>query len=425
MNALLESRSGVLTGSRARKIQLSVKSVKVQDVAYWFSIALIFVFATRDFIGALVPSAPMGYLMYALSATVVFLGILSLGSVNIYVIACIILVEMVALSSYAGATSFAQREYISLIFFDVSSMLNVCVFLLAFARVEKPDQLNKHLIVLSVVCLTVIVAATLSGNYSSDGRGLNYLGVGIGSVVWISYLIQASFSTRGPKQIAFICLSVFSGLFVAIYGNRGALVAIFMFIIYSVVRYTDMRHKIGIALVLLLGVALFSVLSSEIYSAVTSLVNEFGIYSRNLTLSLSNSLLYSTHRDVIWLDCIKSLEDHWFSGYGFAYDRVIGGAYDVYAHNIVLELCLIFGILPGLGLFFAHMAVGFWMCFKCDSDGWSRVYAPFFITSTAVLMFNSSLLTLSIFWGSYGLLFAYLRTTKLRQRQARSERQSG
>lgn len=419
MNALLKFEAISSPGTGVSKRRLSVESITLQDVSYWLSIGLIFVFATRDFMNALMPSLPMSLLMYALSALIVFLGVLSLRTANMYTIACILLIELAAMGSQAWSSSFAQREYIERIFFDIASMVNICVFLIAFARVENPDRLRRHLLLLSISCMAIIIAATVSGNYSSDGRELNYLGVGIGSVVWVSFMIQAAFTCRGACRLLFACLSVFCGFFVALYGNRGALMAILVFSIFALVRYTNMRRKVTLAVVLLLGMALLSAFSAEVYSAILSLVGDLGIYSRNLTLSLSDSLLNSTHRDTIWLECIRNLEGNWFFGYGFAYDRVIGGAYNVYAHNILLELCLIFGIIPGAIIFLAHMAVGLWMCFKCESDGWSQVYAPFFITSTTVLIFNSSLLTLSLFWGSYGLLFAYIRLKKMRQKQMR------
>lgn len=415
MNAFPNYENNLPTSLCLKKRRLSVDSITLQDVAYWLSIALIFVFATRDFVGALSPSLPLNLLMYVLSASIIFLGILSLRMANIYAIACVLFIEMAALGSCAWSSSFMQREYVAQIFFDIASMLNISVFLIAFARVEKPDRLRGHLLVLSIVCMAIIIAATLSGNYSSDGRDLNYLGVGIGSIIWVSFMIQASFTCRGVRRAVFACMSVICTLFVALYGNRGALVGILVFAVFSLVRYTNARHKVSIAIALLLGVALLSVFGAEMYSTILLFVNDLGIYSRNLTLSLSDSLLDSTHRDTIWLECIRAFDGHWLFGYGFAYDRVLGGAYNVYAHNIVLELCLIAGVIPGVLLFLAHMAIGLWMCFRCDSDAWSQVYAPFFISSTTVLMFNSSLLTLSIFWGSYGLLFAYLRSRKMQR----------
>lgn len=417
MNASLDKplkNEDVMTIAGQRgNAKLTFESITIPGIAYWLCLILVFVCSTRDFLNALFPSLPLALCMYAVSALVIFAGVLSLRSANPYALSCIVLVELIAAASFACSPSLVQKDYIAGMFFDVSSLLNTFAYLIAFARMEKPERLRRHLLVLAIVCMAIIIVATLSGRYASEDRELNYLGVGIGSVVWICYLTQSAFVDSGKPRVVSIVASVASIGFVAVYGNRGSLVAVMAFLVFCLVRYTNMKRKALIATLLAVAVALFSVFGDVLYSTLISFVNDLGIYSRNLTLSLSDSLLTSTNRDSIWAQCMERLDGHWLTGYGLAYDRVIGGASNVYAHNMLIELWLIFGLIPGSLLFLAHIVIGVKMCFSRTDTDWSRLYAPFFIASTVLLMFNSSFLILPIFWGGYGLLFAYGRSKSL------------
>ena len=55
------------------------------------------------------------------------------------------------------------------------------------------------------------------------------------------------------------------------------------------------------------------------------------------------------------------------------------------------------------------------LCFCKDDLEWSKLFAPFFISSTVLLMFNNSFCQLGFFWASSGVYLAYQKEKRRRK----------
>ena len=72
----------------------------------------------------------------------------------------------------------------------------------------------------------------------------------------------------------------------------------------------------------------------------------FNIRSRTIEL-LINDIYHSSGRNIIYSNMITNINSHPFLGVGIAGDRAIMGDSALYAHNIILEILVSFGIIIG------------------------------------------------------------------------------
>lgn len=366
---------------------------------------LLFLLASKECLKLIIPIFPWTSFIYLLSFCVIILGI---KKINILNYAFIIIIMSLVIVSCLFASNSAQAQYINKLFFSLSSLISLWMYSISLSTVKDIQKYNVYLIKISYLVMLLLIITVLTNRYVSEGRSVNYLGVGISSVVWISFIIQEAFTNRSKVRLIHIISSCVFSLFIIIYGNRGSVIAIGVFFIYAMFKYTDIKRKTIVFFTMTIILAGFSYFRDYLLLFLITSINKIGIFSRNMNLLAEGALSYTTHRtDEIWVNILAYAKQRLFLGYGIAYDRVIGGNINIYSHNLVLELWLTFGMVTGSILIFLHIYIGYKMVFRVYNPMWSKLFVPFYITSTVVLMFNSSLWQLGIFWASYGIYFAY------------------
>jgi hypothetical protein len=85
----------------------------------------------------------------------------------------------------------------------------------------------------------------------------------------------------------------------------------------------------------------------EIIRLFLMLIQKMGMSTRIIDMLISGDILESSGRNILQEQLMQAVSNNWF-GYGIAGDRAIVGAY---AHNILIELWVSFGVIVGTALF--------------------------------------------------------------------------
>ena len=386
--------------------------IKISNLIVVCSLAVLFLFATHDSIVRLWPVLPYTIFEYFFLGILIFLTVYSKCRINKRSILLFITVYFVVfLNLMIGENQ--QREYVESLFLNLGQASKLWAFFIVFSLIKDEKKWFQYLIWIAYICMFFVIVTTLNGLYSGTNREVNYLGIGITGALWIPIIMQRAFISEGKIRVIHTISTVIMILFSAIYGNRGSVVAVVTFLIYCILHYTKLRKKVQMSILIGIVVIVAYTQQDIIQSSLSSVVSHFGVNSRNLTLLLSGQISYTTHRaDEIWVTIKDAILDKPFIGYGLCYDRVLGGDISIYAHNLILEVWVSFGVIIGSALIAAHLWIGCRMCFDNKNVNWSNLFSPFFISMTTLLMFNNSFCQLGYFWISYGVYFAFLKWRK-------------
>lgn len=393
---------------------LSKTKIRISTLKDWLLILSIFVVSSHDCLVRLFPVLPYSALSILLFALLLIIAVTFKSVSNQRAIIFLVFVYIVIGFSYLFASGY-QADFIKTLLLQPQAAARLWVFFIAFAMIKQPEKWHDRLLWLAYISVFLLAVTALTGKYTAADRVLNYVGLGISSAMWVPIIIQHAFLSEGRTRTLHIVGASISIVFVAIYGNRGSLLAILAYVIYCILKYTKVRRKFLIIFLLCIFGRIIYTYQTAIITFIANHVSRFGIYSRNLTLYLNGNITYTTHRtDEIWVRVMDAIKERPYLGYGLCYDRVLNGAIDVYAHNLVLELFVSFGIPIGGLLLILHGILGVKTAVGYMENDWERILSPFWVTSTVLLMFNNSFCQLGFFWIPYGIYFAYLKNAKLK-----------
>lgn len=386
--------------------------ISVNQLIDFLAITCVFIFSTREYISKLFPSIPYVVLGYFVFVFLIASLALEQNRINLRAVCFLIGAGIVCFLCWV-VSSGVQKEYIHTLLIEPYALIKLWVYFIAFSLIRNPQEFRKRLLIIAYVNMALLIFVTVKGLYSTSAGTVNYVGLGISGAVWIPLIIFHAFVTEGKMRMVHNISSALFLLFIAIYGNRGSLLAIVGFVCFCFIRYTKINQKIAVVSLLGTGTFVLYLFQEEIWSYILDFVSRTGLYSRNLTLITAGRLSYSTHRtDEIWVRVLEAIKEDVLTGRGLCYDRVLSGDISIYAHNLVLEVLLSFGIVFGGILIIMHFRIGIDCCANIQDHDWEALFFPFFVTTTLLLMFNSSLCLLSTFWLPYGTFFAWKKAKK-------------
>ena len=120
--------------------------------------------------------------------------------------------------------------------------------------------------------------------------------------------------------------------------------------------------------------------------------NNFNIRSRTIEL-LINDIYHSSGRDIIYSNMVANIKTHPLLGVGIAGDRAIMGDSALYAHNIILEILVSFGIVIGSMI----------------------IILLFFLMTFAIIKSNVKMYNIIIIWISIGFISLLFSESYLRE----------
>lgn len=296
-----------------------------------------------------------------------------------------------------------NAPYIKNILFSGHFIKYVILFAAAFLFEDDPDRRVRQLTVIAMLSLLTYQLGAWLSVYDDS----SYMDIGYGCAPWWILLTQGIFYHKN-WIVKLLCTvtSLYFAVFIALYGNRGALLLIVLATIILLATYLPSRYIIVFGGLVLVGVIVLALCWEQILLlAEKSFLAGDGV-SRNLRLLLSGQLMYDSGRFPIYRACLNSIAEHPFLGVGACGDRVVTVSHD-YAHNIILELCVEYGVIIGGLIYLFLLYIGFRMLFKCKDRAWRALFLPFYVFSMVELFFSGTYLQSGHLLASVVIYFAY------------------
>ena len=197
------------------------------------------------------------------------------------------------------------------------------------------------------------------------------------------------------KRLGYWILFILSTVLLFIFGTRGPLLAVAVFITFEIVarliisKASVKRYILFFVIVILIFAVLSTNLIIEFMEFLSQCFEEIGFSTRIFDMFIEGELSYSSGRDKLSEQIVAAIGEKPILGYGIFGDRVITGG--SYVHNIFLELWCDFGIFIGTAVMIA-LIVLIVKALKCSKDG--TVF--YFILMLISLVFTKLMLS-----GSY------------------------
>lgn len=281
---------------------------------------------------------------------------------------------------------------------------------LFFSIVDRPEDIievvRKFCVYDFIFLIVLQLVPRLISGYFSD---VNYEGI----IVKRPYSLSFGYSMLLPvivflyifitrKKILYLICAFLGGVTIFLYGNRGALGMIIIFLclmtIDNIRECKDTSYKIFKIMIVSLLAIVGVLFLNKIVIELVHILHSFGIESRTLNFLAAGDILDTSGRDVLWDAVIKAIHKQGAFGYGFFGDRPFVGPihYVGYAHNIFLELVVSFGVI-GIVIIAKICFDSIYMLFVCKDKKWRQVFIIFFSVSCQLLI-SMSMWYVMEFW---------------------------
>lgn len=304
-------------------------------------------------------------------------------------------IQYAAYTEVATVLSEERRDFILFI---------LTLFLVGAAY--RSEKVIDYLHVLSVYAIfadlaSLIIFGTDTLQISDDNMGMAYK-------LLPHVALTAGYFFEKYKKIDLIAMIIGFVLLIS-YGTRGPVVAIIVFAFAYFVFVKQTKNKIVAYLAIILFLLVVFLFMDEIIDFLREIVSSMGMSTRILDSFKEGEIADPNGRDNInktLLSVIK--ENPW--GLGVAADREFTTAY---AHNIILELWVSFGVLGGSLIFGILIALYISALSKCESSKEKTFIIALLCTNSFFKLFlSSSYLLEPNFFLLIGLCVGIIRRAK-------------
>lgn len=298
---------------------------------------------------------------------------------------------------------------------------------LFFSLISDSKELKKIIKIYAYISMASLVVFSMIPAILNNGWvDVNH----VGEMVKRRYSLSFGYSMTLPtiiflyffiiqKRIHYLVFSVLGLISIFTMGSRGPLLIIILFIMLMVLRgIVDAEGREGRiskikSILKIFAIGLLALLL--IYYFIIPIIPTIEIKSRTLQMLLSGDLTKGNGREVIWSSVFENAKDHWVFGLGVFGDRpiVFPLNYAGYAHNILLELFISFGVL-GIAVIVIIFVHFIYMMFYCQDKSLRDMYLIFFAVACQLLL-SMSFWYVFEFWAAFALVF------KARQMESRNK----
>lgn len=127
------------------------------------------------------------------------------------------------------------------------------------------------------------------------------------------------------------------------YGSRGPILCICALVILYMMVYKKVHMHIWLYIFFVISIVCTTFFYEDILNLLSIFIQRIGMSTRVIDMILYGEIFNSTGRNAIQNTLFEALKLNWL-GYGIAGDRAIAGTY---AHNLLLELWVSYGIILG------------------------------------------------------------------------------
>ena len=270
------------------------------------------------------------------------------------------------------------------------------------------ERCDRILYVTSIVAVLIVTLSTMMGG-GTLGEGededmtRSYSMLAPTLVVFFHY-----YRFRKPFDL-FVSFIGFFLIFAL--GARGPLACVILFFVLYFMIFREYKHPVFVRSIMVILFFIVILFFNYIINALSALSANLGLSTRILEFAGYGLQDQSLGREIIYANVFEQAVHGPFWGSGFCADRVFSNFYDTdtYAHNVVLELWVEFGIVPGsviIGLILLFMI----LAIKNIGSYEGRVFMLImFVSGICSLLFSSSYLVSSMFFITVGLFISYAR----------------
>ena len=244
--------------------------------------------------------------------------------------------------------------------------------------------------------------------------------LGFGYDMLLPTLVFLAYAFKGSQGKVNAVLAFAGVAMILLAGNRTPLtilaVATIVFWAYCSYCKGAKASKVLIQILLFALVALFFLaFYDQILGFIASSMESVGLSSRSINAMINGSFSEANGRDTIYGKALELIEQGSFFGYGLYGDRYYLGptVYWGYPHNILYELQITFGAVPGTLILLAVIAVVV-VAFVKEKEQSARLVILILLLQSLSLCVSLSYLTSISFWALLG--FCYLLHLDTNQR---------
>lgn len=213
------------------------------------------------------------------------------------------------------------------------------------------------------------------------------------------------------KNVWNVAFAILGGFYLLMLGTRGAALLYLVLVVLLLIMGTKSK-----GMIIRIG-AVFSALGafvvSPLYNAsllwMSRLAQQLGLSIRIFDKLMSGAGMASSGRDVIAQTLLSAVAEKPLWGYGIGGDRMLAGTY---AHNIVLELWVDFGVIIGTILFVILLIIIFQGYIKAMGEKEKGLILILFFSSFCMLFLSGSYLDNRLLFFLLGLCATSIRKCK-------------
>ncbi|EGP5231410.1 hypothetical protein EFL25_13315 [Enterococcus faecium] len=220
----------------------------------------------------------------------------------------------------------------------LTSCLPITLFSMALYRW---DYLYSYFVKASYL-VSLMIIYTYTTGLLSFGDKLYSMGFSYSSILFFLILFDNYFKS---KKLLSLVFSVPILVLIILYGSRGAMACIAIYILIYIYRSLFFHKKKLQAFSVITFSLLLFLMRDNLIHLLLSITTKLGIYSRTLTTIASGTFTTSLGREDIYSQVLSSFMNNPFKIRGINADYALTG---IYSHNFILELLYEFGSILGV-----------------------------------------------------------------------------
>ena len=304
--------------------------------------------------------------------------------------------------NYYDSSRFILHEIMGLVLVQTVPLffVGLCI------NIEKSERM---LFTLSVLCIILkALSIFLGGGVTQDGAsGAEAESMSAAHNI-LPYILMVLWITFKSGGLLNWIITAFSILFILSLGNRGAVFGVLLFVVLYFIIFKKYKHPVRSRVLIALAGGFGYMLLKPIMLMLMTLFSSLGLSTRIFAKFIEDSITDDNGREAIYAFMKDKIEHGPFFGYGLAGDRANMGGLDDWSHNILIEMQMTFGKIPGLIIISLLLILLFFAFKKCIHINSSQFLLVLFCTCS-ILLFSSSFIQYPMFFMMLGYCIQCLR----------------
>lgn len=294
-----------------------------------------------------------------------------------------------------------HAKVLNYMFLTSNFLINVVLYLYFSQDLNIKSAFRTFILSSYFIVSTNILLAYIFNFYGTFSQ-FRYMEFSHSTILYLGFILTDAIRSKSIGKGVFSTLVTTLTLLLS---NRAILLNIGVMLIILINRYTKKknRKKINFSIASIVSICFITLILFKDY--IIKILSFFGVYSYTLITFELGNFFSSLSRINIWEDCFVLIKDAPLLGNGIGGSQVHLGLGN-YAHNIVLDLLVDYGLILGTILIVTLIILSFIYI----KNVWEKIdfdfTMPFLVNALCILLLSRTLYELSEFWISLALLLA-------------------